>query len=210
MAEACIAVLAGTNGAGKSSVGGEFLRQQGVPFFNPDEIAREVRHLYPTLSTDETNALAWQEGLSQLQRAIANRTNYAFETTLGGTTITRTLEDALGQGLEVRVWYVGLESVELHIARVQARVTRGGHAIPEAKIRERYDSSRLNLIKLMPRLTELKVFDNTYDANPSDEREPSLRLVLHMEHARVVAPSSADLKRTPEWAKPIVSAALAI
>lgn len=208
MAEAWIAVLAGTNGAGKSSIGGEFLRQQGVPFFNPDAVAREVRRLYPTLSTEETNALAWQEGLSQLRRAIANRTNYAFETTLGGTTITRTLEDASDQGLEVRVWYVGLESVELHIARVHARVARGGHAIPEAKIRERYDSSRVNLVRLMPSLTELRVFDNSLDADPSDDMEPSPRLVLHMKRAQVIAPSPAELKRTPEWARPIVSAAL--
>jgi predicted ABC-type ATPase len=206
--EPCIAVLAGTNGAGKSSVGGEFLRHQGVPFFNPDEVARDARRLHPTLSTDEINALAWREGLEQLRRAIANRIDYAFETTLGGNTITRTLAEALDQGLEVRIWYVGLENVDLHIARVKARVARGGHAIPEAKIRERFDSSRMNLIKLMPRLAELKVFDNSADADPAAGTEPSLRLVLHLENARVIGPDATDLRRTPEWAKPIVAAAL--
>ena len=208
MAEACIAVLAGTNGAGKSSIGGEFLRQRGVPFFNPDSVAREARRRRPGLSSDEANALVWREGLDQLRRAIANRTDYAFETTLGGSTITRTLAEALDQGVEVRIWYVGLKTPELHIARVKARVARGGHAIPGDKIKERYDSSRRNLVTLMPRLTELKVLDNSAQADPADGVVPSPRLVLHMRHGQVVGPSTATLAATPEWAKPIVSAAL--
>src|SRR2546422_5178074 len=51
---------------------------------------------------------------------------------------------------------VGLSSAELHIARVRARVAKGGHDIPEPRIRDRYDRSRLNLIHLMARLTELR------------------------------------------------------
>jgi predicted ABC-type ATPase len=66
----------------------------------------------------------------------------------------------------VRVWYVGLSSPELHIARVRARVAKGGHDIPEPRIRERYDASRLNLIRLLPRLSELWVYDNSVEADP--------------------------------------------
>ena len=65
--------------------------------------------------------------------------------------MTALLERALAVGLEVRVWYVGLSSPELHLARVRARVAKGGHDIPEAQVRARYDSSRLNLIRLLPR-----------------------------------------------------------
>jgi predicted ABC-type ATPase len=59
-----------------------------------------------------------------------------------------------------------LSSPELHIARVRSRVAKGGHDIPDAKIRDRYDRSRLNLIQLMPKLTELRVYDNTREADP--------------------------------------------
>ena len=65
----------------------------------------------------------------------------------------RLLEQAIEKGMAVRVWYVGLENVELHSARVRARVAAGGHDIPEAKIRARSDQSRLNLIPLLPELT---------------------------------------------------------
>ena len=96
---------------------------------------------------------------------------FAFETTLGGKTITALLERALGAGGEVRIWYVGLSTPELHLARVRARVARGGHDIPEAQIRARYDASRLNLIRMLPHLTELRVYDNSVEAVPQHGRD---------------------------------------
>ena len=35
----------------------------------------------------------------------------------------------------MRIWFVGLSSPELHMARVRSRVARGGHDIPEEKLR---------------------------------------------------------------------------
>jgi predicted ABC-type ATPase len=100
---------------------------------------------------------------------------------------------------------VGLKSLELHIARVRARVRLGGHDIPEADIRRRYDNSRLNLIHLMPKLAALRVYDNSIEADPAKEKTPRPVLVLHMDRGRIVGPE--DLSRTPVWAKPIVAAA---
>ena len=57
-----IFVLAGTNGAGKSSIGGELLVAEGVGFHNPDEAARKLRAANPGLSEAEANGLAWQQG----------------------------------------------------------------------------------------------------------------------------------------------------
>ena len=107
-----------------------------------------------------------------LERAIAEGIDYAFETTLGGKTIVSLLEEAGSGGIEVHVWYVGLSSPELHVARVKARVARGGHDIPEEKVRERYGHSVLNLIRLMPHLTELLVYDNSEEADPSMGKVP--------------------------------------
>jgi len=89
----------------------------------------------PGLDQTPANAAAWQQGKRLLQRAISGRLDFAFETTLGGATMTAMLADAATSGIEVRIWYVGLESPELHIARVRARARRGGHDIPEARIR---------------------------------------------------------------------------
>jgi len=202
----CIYVLAGTNGAGKSSIAGARFRESGSDYFNPDEAARRVRAADPALGRDEANAAAWVYGKRLLERAIAERSTFAFETTLGGNTITALLGEALSGGMEVRVWYVGLDTAERHIARVRSRVAKGGHDIPDAKIRERFDRSRLNLVRLLPQLTELRLYDNSHDADPAENMVPQPALVLHMVKGRTV--TTCDLAKAPDWAKPILMAAL--
>jgi len=199
-------VLAGTNGAGKSSIGGALLRESGGDYFNPDEVAAALRERTPTLTQAQANALAWRLGVQQLGRAIHEGLDYFMETTLGGSTITELLEQALEAGHDVRIWYAGLRDVELHLARVAARVQDGGHDIPEADVRRRFDQSRLNLIALLPQLTELKLYDNSFEASPARGRAPRPKLVLSWQGGRIVRPK--DLSKTPAWAKPIVALAL--
>jgi predicted ABC-type ATPase len=201
-----IYVLAGVNGAGKSSVGGAALRASGASYYNPDEVARELMAGRPGLTAVEANAAAWKIGRALLERAIRERLHFAFETTLGGNTIPRLLREAAQNGIEVFLWYVGLASPELHIRRVSARVRRGGHAIPEDMIRQRYERSRLNLIQLLPFVTALRVYDNSTQADPEAGEPPAPRLVLHLEKGQILGPD--NLAQTPDWAKPVVAAAL--
>jgi predicted ABC-type ATPase len=202
----CIYVLAGTNGAGKSSIGGAMFRQRGAEYFNPDEAARRILSANPAITQEKANSAAWNEGKRLLERAIVERCNFAMETTLGGHTLAALLEKAILAGIEVRVWYVGLESPELHIARVRSRVERGGHDIPEAKIRERYARSIWNLIQLLPKLTEVFVYDNSEEADPHSRHAPNPKLILHAQKGKSMA--TCDLKQAPPWAKPILMAAL--
>jgi predicted ABC-type ATPase len=199
-------VLAGTDGAGKSSLMGAMLLQQGVEYFNPDHAAQRVFLANPGISQLEANSAAWHEGTRLLERAIRQKLDFVFETTLGGKTIANLLDRALSEGLEVRIWYVGLDSVERHIARVRSRVTQGGHDIPEQKIRERYTQSRLNLIRLLPRMTELLLYDNSKEADPRTGTAPEPGLILRLVRGRVR--ETCELTRVPEWAKPILAAAL--
>ena len=201
-----IYVLAGVNGAGKSSLGGAMFEEVGVQYYDPDKTARRIAASKPYLSQAEANSQAWHEGVRLLRRAIHERLDFAFETTLGGSTIPRLFIESAGKGVEFRIWYVGLASLELHLTRVRQRVRHGGHDIPEERIRHRYDQSRLNLIRIMPHLRSLRVFDNSFEADPERGAVPRPWLVLHLEKGRIVGPD--DLARTPKWAKPIVAAAL--
>lgn len=201
-------VLAGANGAGKSTIGGEALRQAGVDFFNPDQAAQRIRAGQPQLTQSEVNGAAWHHGRRLLERAIVDHLDFAFETTLGGQTMTGLLERAADTGFEVRIWYAGLATPELHIERVRRRVAKGGHDIPEADVRRRYDQSRLNLIRLLPKLTELRVYDNSEEGDPDAGKEPAPKLLLHWRAGRIAAPP--NFNGTPDWAKPIVAAAMKI
>jgi len=201
-----IYVLAGTNGAGKSSIAGAMLIEEGVEYFNPDEAAELIRVANPGITLEESQSAAWDEGRRLLERAIDERLDYAFETTLGGRTITALLEKAMEAGIEVRIWYVGLTNAELHIARVHARVKRGGHDIPEERIRQRYPRSLLNLIHLLPNLTELRVYDNSVESDPHTGATPEPRLIVHVNRGKLL--NLCELASIPDWAKPIVLGAL--
>jgi predicted ABC-type ATPase len=206
-ADAVIFVLAGVNGAGKSSIGGAVLREKGRDYFNPDDAARRIRAINGA-SIDDANARAWQAGKLRLEFAIETRSSFAFESTLGGDTIPRLLRQAAETGLMVSVWFVGLATPEQHIARVRARVASGGHSIPEEMIRQRWEASRRNIIALMPFLTELRVFDNSEERDASTGTIPPPRQLLLWRNGAVVSPDAEALGTTPEWAKPIVARAL--
>lgn len=212
MARPVLYVLAGVNGAGKSSIGGHFLERAGLTWFNPDTFARELMAALPEYAGCNqvtANAQSWKEGMRRLDEVIAKGHSHAFETTLGGNTVTRKILAAT-QTHDVMVWFCGLASPEQHLNRVRARVAAGGHDIPEAKIRERYPQAQLNLVSLIPQLAHLQVYDNSAEVVPG-EAVPDPVLVLEMEAGRLVWPDPSDgtaLRNTPEWAKALMEAAI--
>ena len=203
-----IVVAAGTNGAGKSVIAGEFLTARAAgTYFNPDLAAKAIMER-DDVTLAEANARAWNLGFELLNRSIDDKQNFSFETTLGGNSITQALLRAAANGLDVFIFYVGLDSPEKHIARVAARVARGGHPIPAQKIRERYPKSLTNLIKLLAYASEVRIYDNSEE---STDGTPRARLALSMSRRRIVKPRLDELLITaPEWAKPVAAAAVRI
>lgn len=199
-----IVVAAGTNGAGKSSIIGEFMEANGGAYFNPDTFARKL--VDAGKPPEEANAIAWKTGFDGLRRAIDNHEDFSFETTLGGRSVAAELHRAIEEGCAVHIWYVGLASPDLHIERVRARVSRGGHDIPVAKIRERYPQSLSNLVSFIGKAAEIHVFDNTEE---NSSGLPRTKLIFRMRRSKIVEPDNEKLlATTPDWAKPIVAAAI--
>ena len=199
-------VLAGVNGAGKSSIGESEFNREGSPVFNPDTVAYQIHTLHPDIPLALANVHAWQIGKSLLEQAIAQRRDYRFETTLGGRSITQLLDQAARSGHRLHMWFCGLASADLHLRRVRSRVAHGGHDIPEEKIRERWTRSRENLIRLLPLIDHLRVYDNSAESDPAEGHRPKPILLLEMQQAKITAP--ADLSTTPDWAQPIIAAAI--
>ncbi len=203
-----IFVLAGVNGAGKSSVGGHLINEKGLTWYNPDSFARQLRQTL-SIPQEEANIKAWEYGRAQLEKAIQKKINFAFETTLGANTIPNMLLQAT-KTHAVIIWFCGLSSPEQHISRVEKRVANGGHAIPLQKIHERWVNSRANLIKLMPHIAYLQVFDNSTDV-ADNEDIPAPTLILEMQDGIILFPTKHDtesLIKIPDWAKPIIQAAI--
>lgn len=199
-----ILVAAGTNGAGKSSIVQPFVESHGGTYFNPDEYTRIL--VKRGVPPDEANGLAWDRGYQALCQAVERGLSYAFETTLGGHSIAYQLMRALAFGRQITILYIGLSSVELHIQRVRERVAGGGHDIPEAKIRQRYEDSRQNLLSFIGTAATLRVWDNSMqnpDGMPSGATE-----VFRVESRQLVLPPNADPATIPVWARPLLAQAL--
>lgn len=196
-----ITVIAGVNGAGKSSIAGASIRKKGGEYFNPDEVARDLMAEDSTLSQYDANAKAWTMGYEQLVKAITLDQDYTFETTLGGNTITQCLLEAIQNGTQVRIFYCGLSSPEMHIERVAYRVSQGGHDIPEDKIRERFTRSIHNMMQLLPHCDQVAVYDNSA---PLCNGIPGIKKLFRVKAGKIQI-FEIDM---PDWAKPLAATGL--
>jgi predicted ABC-type ATPase len=158
-------VLAGINGAGKTTASRSLLANtlKVMTFVNADVIAQGLSGFDP----DAAALRAGRIMLTQMQELAAQRANFAFETTLAGRTYVNWLDSLRAAGYRIHLFYFWLSSPDLAIARVAARVQKGGHHVPETTIRQRYDRSVQNLFRLyIPVVTGWKVYDNSAAGRP--------------------------------------------
>ena len=71
------------------------------------------------------------------------------------------MADARSRGFEVVLVYIGTDHVEINLARIAKRVLGGGHNVPEADVRRRYDRSLENLAAAADLAHHVLLFDNS-------------------------------------------------
>ena len=154
-----VAVLGGINGAGKTTASSRILHEAlHIPVFtNADAIARSLNAFDP-----ESEAMkAGRIMLEHMRAMTAARRSFAFETTLAARTYARWLGEMKRDGYAVHLFYFWLESADMAIGRVAARVASGGHFVPDDTIRRRYSRSVRNFLELYrPLVTTWQVYDN--------------------------------------------------
>jgi predicted ABC-type ATPase len=154
-----IYVIAGCNGAGKTTFAREYLpwEVRCLNFLNADLIAQG-------LSPFDTQAAALPAGrllLAGFRKFVATRMTFALESTLSGHTYIRLLKTARSQGYRVFLHYLWLPSPAIAMARIQQRVKKGGHGIPEADVRRRFPRSLRHFVHdYAPLADRWAVWDN--------------------------------------------------
>jgi predicted ABC-type ATPase len=139
-----IYLIAGCNGAGKTTFAKEFLPNEVkcLRFLNADEIARGLSPFKPSASAIQAGRLL----LKQNDESLRRLETFALETTLSGKTYIRLFNRARQLGYEIELHYLWLSSPAQAIARVRHRVQLGGHNVPVSDIRRRFKRSQLHLI----------------------------------------------------------------
>jgi len=133
-----IIIIAGPNGAGKTTFARSFLPAEAqLPrFINADLIAAGLAPFAPESAAIKAGRLMLQE----IEQCARRGESFAFETTLSGLAYLRHIAAWRAQGYRVSLFFLALPDVNTAIARVAARVRQGGHDIPEAVIRRRFDA----------------------------------------------------------------------
>jgi predicted ABC-type ATPase len=144
MSTPVIYLIAGCNGAGKTTFAREFLPNEVkcLRFLNADEIARGLSPLAPVAGAVKAARLL----LQQIEESLRRRETFALESTLSGKIYVHLFRRARRLGYEIELHYLWLSSPAQAIARVRQRVRMGGHDVPEADIRRRFKRSLVHLM----------------------------------------------------------------
>jgi predicted ABC-type ATPase len=152
-------VLAGSNGAGKSTYYRAALADTGLPLINADELAQAMRPEDPGSVAYEAMRVAE----SRREEALFHRHSFIMETVLSDPhgaklSFLRRAQDA---GYCILVIFFRIASAELSRARVMQRVQSGGHDVPDSKLLERFPRTLANAKKALALADLGLVLDNS-------------------------------------------------
>lgn len=146
-------LIAGVNGVGKSSFRG-VLEGQGMVLghiIDADYIAKE----------NNFDAIkAGKQAIQEIDNCLQRNISFTQETTLAGKRIEKTLIQARKQGYYVTLFYIGLDSMDESIKRIENRVQKGGHNIPYKDVQRRYKGRYDALKRVLPYCDEVAFYDN--------------------------------------------------
>jgi predicted ABC-type ATPase len=146
-------VVAGSNGAGKTTFYHAHLQPSGLRMINSDILARE-------LGVDAYGAAKMAGALRQ--RLLEQRESFVFETVFSDPVGEKLafLKAALEAGYNVVLCFIGLASPETSDQRVAMRVSQGGHDVPREKLVTRFPRTLVNLKAAVHALPQVIIFDN--------------------------------------------------
>lgn len=184
-------LLAGSDGAGKSSYVHDVLGPvTRLPFINADEVAAEE---WPSTGGKHAYEAA-QLAEAQRRDRIADGSSFISETEFSHPGKIDLVADAAEAGYMVHLRVI-MVPVELTVQRVVERVRRGGHAVPEQKVRDRYERLWDHIARAIRIADVAEVLDN------SSARIP-FRSCASFEHGQLVGPA-----RWPTWTPPALATA---
>jgi len=155
-------ILAGGNGAGKSTFYRIQLEPLGLPFINADILAKE---LYPE-SPEQHSYEAARLAAGKRSELLLEGQSFCFETVFSHPSKIDFLAEAKTLGYEIVLVMIHLDSDSLNKARVSQRISEGGHSVPEKKIEQRIPRLLVHIKEALPLCDHVRILNNSRIDDP--------------------------------------------
>ncbi len=146
-------IIAGVNGCGKSSLTGV--------------LRTEISNLGKIIDVDKItvscggNALeGGKKAVALIEECLDKEICFTQETTLSGRKTLDTIKRAIAKDYYIRLYYVGLDTMEESLLRIENRVKKGGHNIATDAVTRRFEKRFDNLLAVLPYCNEATFYDN--------------------------------------------------
>ena len=145
-------IISGCNGAGKTTASYSLLPEMlgCKDFVNSDEFAKGLSPFDPSKASIQASRYM----LMKIRYLLKRNQDFAVETTLATRTLMKIVKQAQAAGYTVTLLYFWLNSPELAVERVRARVEAGGHDIPVETIIRRYPTGIYYFFNLYAPISE--------------------------------------------------------
>lgn len=186
-------VIAGPNGSGKTTITSRVLQHDWLEdslYINPDNVAK---HMFGDWNNQEAVLKAAQYCQEQREECLKNKHNMIFETVMSTDEKINFIQKAKEAGFFIRLFFVGTSSPTINASRIAARVMKGGHDVPIAKIISRYAKSIINCGIASQYADRTYVYDNSTDGVEA-------QLLFRMTDGKVFKEYVTEI---PEWAQGI-------
>lgn len=153
-------IISGCNGSGKTTASYTLLPEilECSQFVNSDEFAKYFAPFNP----EKAYVAASRYMLLKIRYLFEHRADFCIETTLATRSLLQIIKKAQSDGYFVTIIYFWLNSPDLAVARVAARVAAGGHNIQEETVRRRYNMGLHYLFRdFMPICDKWMLADNS-------------------------------------------------
>lgn len=183
-------LLAGGNGAGKTTFYNTQLAPLGLPFVNADILAKEVYPHAPEVHSYDAAILATEMRLQLLKEGRS----FCFETVFSHPSKIDFVAQAKALGYEIILVFIHLDSITLNQARVVQRLSEGGHNVPDKKIANRIPRLLLYVRDVLPLCDQVYILNNSRADNPFQQ----LAIIKNQQITKQQTP-------LPVWAKNLLN-----
>ncbi|TMM48412.1 AAA family ATPase [Qipengyuania marisflavi] len=184
-------LIAGPNGAGKSTFYDTVLASRiAAPFVNADLIQRDEL----CDPSPEASYKAASMAEERRREFLAERRSFVTETVFSHPSKLELLRYARKAGFRIVVFHLNVASPDLAVARVRARRAEGGHDVPEAKTRARYERNQALIRQAVLLADNAQILD----ASALNQKP---RVLMELSNARVVRRA----EQRPDWFEALYS-----